>query len=53
MCECASSAIAGAAQDGSDERVLSEGPVYNPTLLADRIAWSLSETGGLEADAPY
>lgn len=29
------------------------GPVYNPTLLTDRIAWSLSETGGLEADAPY
>ena len=46
-------ALRSAAQDGSDEKVLSEGPVYNPTLLADRIAWSLSETGGLEADAPY
>ena len=46
-------ALRSAAQDGSDEKVLSEGPVYNPTLLTDRIAWSLSETGGLEADAPY
>lgn len=39
--------------DGADDRAVSDGPAYNPTLLSDRIAYSTEIDGGISADEEY
>ena len=39
--------------DGADDRAVSDGPAYNPTLLSDRIVYATEIDGGIDAEAVY
>ena len=39
--------------DGTDDRAVSDGPAYNPTLLSDRIVYATEIDGGIDAEAVY
>lgn len=39
--------------DGADDRAVSDGPAYNPTLLSDRIVYATEVDGGIDSDEAY